>query len=856
MCRVHGMPIDTPEPCLTLSAHRFGQRERHDAKIAVSVPQALRDREESRCGEMVNLLQSGEMGILARFPAPVYVVDGEWRLLLVSEEGAAAVGRTTDELTGRTMWENYPDLRGTVVEHELTRALETGARVHFEHYYGPLDSWFSVSAAPFQDGLLITFDDVSDQKRAERRSAELAAEQAALARIADAIARSAPPRRLFAIVAEEAARLSDIEAGAVVQFTGPGTVRIVGVSSRHPNPLLPSGDEVPDLGIFERLRRSGELVHLQDDDEQLGALMREHGRLAWLQVPIFVAGGLWGALVLSTSVRRDVFDDHAIARQRDFAELLSVAIGNADAHDRLARMAATDPVTGLANHRVFHARLREAAAEAVRRGRPLTVAVFDLDRFRDVNDLHGHLAGDEILREAGARLSEHVAPDQLLARIGGDEFALVMPGWTPETARPIVERAAAAIAARPFGERRSELTLSAGIADLEAAGHGELLFACADGALYWAKLNGRDLVCTFEPSIVNDLSPTDRAETLLRRKTLAGITALARAIDAKDPTTRQHSERVAQLVDQLARVCGWQERRIRLLREAALVHDVGKIGIPDAILLQTGRLTAEQYEVIKRHAPLGADIVDGVLLPEQVEWVRHHHERPDGGGYPDGLDAPQISSGCALLSVADTLDVMTVSRPYSRPLPLDEAVAECERLVGAQFMPEAALALRTLYRMGALEDWDVAPPANGGASGASCACGAGRRTRCRRRPRRPRRRRHRRPARRRPRRPSRPCRRRGAPRRRGRAPRAPRRCSATAPPRRSARPAALSARRCSTAARRASAASRPARPAGSAAARRTGPRRRCRGCRGSASAGRLSSPASRRSARRRRAAAG
>ncbi|MDO8187389.1 diguanylate cyclase [Conexibacter sp. JD483] len=659
-------------------------------------------------------LQAGETELLAGFPAPVYVVDGEWRLLVISEEGAALVGRVPAELVGRTMWENYPDLRGTIVERELTRALEQRVPVRFEHRYEPLDLWFSVKATPHQDGLLIAYDDISDQKRAERRATELAAEQAALARIADAIARAVPPRRLFAIVAEEAARLTDIEACAVVQFSGPGSVKIVGISSRHPNPLLPSGEEVPDRGLFDRLRRSGELVHIRDDDERLGPLMREYGRLAWLQMPVFVAGGLWGALVLSTNIRRDVFDDHAIARQRDFAELLSVAIGNADAHDKLARMAANDPVTGLANHRVFHARLREAAAEATRRGRPLTVAVFDLDRFRDVNDLHGHLAGDAILSEVAARLSEHAAPDQLLARIGGDEFALVMPGWAPAAARPIVERACAAIAARPFGERRSELTISAGIADLEAAGHGELLFACADGALYWAKLNGRDLVCTFEPSIVNELSPTDRAETLLRRKTLAGITALARAIDAKDPTTRQHSERVAQLVDQLARVCGWAERRIRLLREAALVHDVGKIGIPDAILLQTGRLTADQFEAIKRHAPLGADIVDGVLLPEQVEWVRHHHERPDGGGYPDGLGGAQISSGCALLSIADTLDVMTVSRPYSRPLPLDEAVSECERLVGTQFTPEAATALRTLHRMGALEDWDVPPPGGDG----------------------------------------------------------------------------------------------------------------------------------------------
>ncbi|MDW5593757.1 diguanylate cyclase [Conexibacter stalactiti] len=655
-------------------------------------------------------LRSNESELLARFPGPIYLVDEEWRLAFISEEGAALLRRPADELIGRTMWESYPDLRGTIVERELTRARDEQIPVQFENRYEPLDTWFAVSATPFQHWLLVAFHDITVQKRAEARSAELAAEQAAMARISAAVARRSPPHRLFAQVADEAARLQGVDGGSVVQFTGADRVRVVGVSTRHPSPLLVvTGDQVDDEGIFDELRATGEPVLVRADDKEHGARLRAAGRVAWLQVPIYVEGKLWGALGL-TSLRADAFDEASIGRQRDLAELLSVAIGNADAHERLARMAATDPVSGLANHRVFHARLREEAADASRRSRPLTLAVFDLDRFRDANDLHGHLAGDAILAEVGERLTEFAAPGQLLARIGGDEFALIMPGWTPSIARPVVERACAAIGASPFGEHRTALTASAGLADLASAGHGELLFACADGALYWAKLNGRDLVCTFEPSIVHELSPTDRAETLLRRKTLAGITALARAIDAKDPTTSRHSERVARLVEQLARACGWEERRIRLLKEAALVHDVGKIGIPDAILLQTGRLTAEQYEVIKRHAALGADIVDGVLLPEQVQWVRSHHERPDGRGYPDGLGAAEISSGGALMSIADTLDVMTVSRPYSRPLPLDQAVAECERLVGAQFMPEAAIALRTLYRAGALEDWDVPQP--------------------------------------------------------------------------------------------------------------------------------------------------
>lgn len=551
------------------------------------------------------------------------------------------------------------------------------------------------------------------RERAADATARLLAEQAALSRIANAVARHVPPRRLFAQVAQEAAHLHGVEGAAVFRFVGEREVQVAGMWNEHPVALFQTGDALPDNGIFDELRRTRRPVTGRiDADPTAWSELYELGRRSWLQVPITVEGRLWGALGLS-SRRADAFADIATTRQVEFAELLAVAIGNADAHDRLARLASSDPVTGLANHRVFHARLREEAALAARSGRPLSVAVLDLDRFRDVNDLHGHLAGDAILAQVGQRIEGATEPGRLLARIGGDEFGLILPGVTAHEARPEVERACRAVARSPYGEAGSELTASAGLADLAAAGHGELLFACADGALYWSKLNGRDLVCTFDSTIVNDLSPTDRAETLLRRQTLAGITALARAIDAKDPSTREHSERVADLAEQLARACGWEERRIRALREAALVHDVGKIGIPDAILLQDVDLTPEQYVVVKRHAALGAEILQDVLTPEQVGWVRSHHERPDGRGYPDGLRAHEIPLGAALLSVADALDVMTVGRPYCDPMPLARAVSQVERLVGAQFMPAAAIALRTLHRAGALEEWDRV--ADGGA---------------------------------------------------------------------------------------------------------------------------------------------
>jgi putative nucleotidyltransferase with HDIG domain len=193
-----------------------------------------------------------------------------------------------------------------------------------------------------------------------------------------------------------------------------------------------------------------------------------------------------------------------------------------------------------------------------------------------------------------------------------------------------------------------------------------------------------------------------RRRDLEREQGLAGLRALARAIDAKDPATREHSERVAALAGRLAAARGWTDDWVERLREAAMLHDVGKIGVPDAVLLKRGPLDPAETALMREHAALGARIVGDVLDEVQVRWIAAHHERPNGTGYPRGLTGPEIPDGAALLALADAWDSIVSDRVYSPRRAIDDAIAECRALAGEHFTDEAVEALETLYEHGDL----------------------------------------------------------------------------------------------------------------------------------------------------------
>ena len=367
----------------------------------------------------------------------------------------------------------------------------------------------------------------------------------------------------------------------------------------------------------------------------------------------------------------------------------------ADARER----AAIDPLTELANHRTFHERLRTEIQRARRHGRGLSLVLMDLDHFKRVNDQHGHQVGDRVLEHAAQVMSAETRTGDMLARVGGEEFAMILPEADEAEAFRAAERVRTAVAAARF-PAVGTMTLSAGVCDLSQAQDADTLYRLADSALYRAKNSGRDIVVRFsgrDGDRAEDASGGGRGGDAPRpgpRNALAGVHLLARVVDEKDPSSRGHSERVAQLCGEIAGVLGWSPERTALLREAALVHDIGKIGIADALLRKAGPLTPAERTEIEKHPEAGADILRGALTAEQTAWVRAHHERWDGAGYPDGLKAEDCPEGARILALAEAWDVMTSERSYA-PMPLNhaQAASECRAHAGTQFWAPAVDAL-------------------------------------------------------------------------------------------------------------------------------------------------------------------
>jgi len=386
------------------------------------------------------------------------------------------------------------------------------------------------------------------------------------------------------------------------------------------------------------------------------------------------------------------------ADDRDVLAVLATqaatSLENAQLHTRALAQASEDSLTGLLNHRAFQDRTEQEVARARRGGHPLAVVMIDLDGFGAINNAHGHQAGDVTLVAVARCLRAQTRQADVAARYGGDEFALILPETDLEEAVSLAERIRAELArlTMAHGPRAIHVTASVGVAAMpDHATNREHLIGAADRASYAAKRAGKNRVRQAEVGAL-PYDPVSLAAQL-DDANLATVETLAATVDAKDAYTRGHSGRVSGYAAAIAVALGLSEADIARIRQAGLLHDVGKIGVPDAILLKPGALSDEEFAVIKEHPEIGERILRGLpFLAEILPAVRHHHERWDGRGYPDGLAGAAIPPDAAILAVADSLDAMTSSRTYRVALSVSEAIRRVREGAGAQYDPRVVVA--------------------------------------------------------------------------------------------------------------------------------------------------------------------
>jgi diguanylate cyclase (GGDEF)-like protein len=371
--------------------------------------------------------------------------------------------------------------------------------------------------------------------------------------------------------------------------------------------------------------------------------------------------------------------------------LVAVALHQRSTHDalRAMRLALTDPLTGLGNHRHFQEQLQIHLEQATVTKTPLSICLFDIDNFKQINDRYGHPAGDKVLAQVSSRLRQVGEA----FRLGGDEFAVVLPGQSAAEMAKLVDETVRMLALENW-EHGGPITLSAGIATYpNHSDDRNALVRVADIALYWAKGEGKNRVCVYRQDMpaVTQLRRLTRAPDRAAR--LQAAAALANAIDARDAFEGSHSTRVGDLAAEVGARLGLPAEEVELVRLAGRLHDVGKLAVPEEILRKPGALTADEQRVLESHPQVG----HGMLIPLDIEpvptWVLHHHERWDGTGHPSRLAGERIPLGARIIFAADAWDAMTNNRPYSRAQPPADAREELIRCAGSQFDPAVVAAL-------------------------------------------------------------------------------------------------------------------------------------------------------------------
>jgi diguanylate cyclase (GGDEF)-like protein/putative nucleotidyltransferase with HDIG domain len=499
------------------------------------------------------------------------------------------------------------------------------------------------------------------------------------------------------------------------------------------------GQRIPlGAGLIGQVARNGHLAayHATSHaDSGLKPVLPDS--VAAIALPVFYAEQLHGILYVESATPID-FSEEEILLLRTLADLIAGARHNSLSFQKAQEQAITDGLTGVKTHRFFMEALSAEWKRSTRAGRAFALVLMDLDRFKFVNDFYGHLEGDLVLQRVGHILETNCRRSDVVARYGGDEFVILMPETNMEHARQLASKLRGWVSADPL-LREKNISASFGIACYPLHGSSpQELIQVADASMYLSKHQGGNAVSTadhFDPNeakkwkrdvleaylgvtlkrlfstgpeafeeiyqrltqFTESLAATEivgakpsttpvQGPQALPQAVLDTVTSLAFAIDAKDHYTQGHSQKVSAYAALIAEAMEMSDAEVEEIRLGGVLHDIGKVGIPENILNKSGPLNPDEWETMKSHVKFGAKILDPLTPLARIrEMVLHHHEYFDGSGYPEALAGEKIPLGARIIAIADAYDTITSDRTYKKARKAGDALAELERCANAQF---------------------------------------------------------------------------------------------------------------------------------------------------------------------------
>ncbi|MCJ7606200.1 MAG: diguanylate cyclase, partial [Dehalococcoidales bacterium] len=431
-----------------------------------------------------------------------------------------------------------------------------------------------------------------------------------------------------------------------------------------------------------------------------GANHKKFGLRTMVYLPLIVKGRAIGSFIVASG-QPNAYTQRHVKLLEQLASQIAMPLENTQLYIKAEKKARIDELTGLLNRRSLDEMLDNEISRHSRYGGEFSLAIIDLDSFKAYNDTYGHLSGDSLLREIGNTIKMSIRNADHAFRYGGDEFAIVLPQTDIESASQVADRVRRKIGSG-IDTKDVAVTASIGIASWPGDGvsHTDIITA-ADVTLYQAKRNGgNQTLCASGVSVIEQL-----AETLAtgesggkKKKILDVARALAETIDSKSKYSKNHSQKVSEHALILGRAIEMNADDLERLHTSALLHDIGKIGISEAILDKSGDLNAEEWDIMKTHSRLGAAIASNIAQTAQCqEAILHHHEWFNGAGYPDGLKGDDIPVEARILSIADAFVAMTTNSAYAVALTGEQALGELKKNAGKQFDPELVNMFISVY---------------------------------------------------------------------------------------------------------------------------------------------------------------